>query len=148
MSLNSTDITKVKRLSLREVKLPAPKETPVELITAPQSPSEEEVVYRTMAGKYPLLEPLVASLDLVLSKPEKRAEIKPQPVDKDKLRTIAERTLSGNSSYPKGEVIDRLQREAEVSRERAERGFNLMVEAGIIETIDQETYYLGDSAPF
>lgn len=148
MSLNSTDITKVKRLSLREVKLPAPKETPVELITAPQSPSEEEVVYRTMAGKYPLLESLVASLDLVLSKPEKRAEIKPQPVDKDKLRTIAERTLSGNSSYPKGEVIDRLQREAEVSRERAERGFNLMVEAGIIETIDQETYYLGGSAPF
>jgi len=148
MSLLSTDITKVKRLSLREVKLPKKQETSVEPITAPQSLSEEEVVYRTMVGKYPLLESLVASLDLVLSKPEKRAEIKPQPVDKSKLRKIAEGTLSRNSSYQKEEIIDRLQRGAEVSRERAERGFNLMVGAGIIETIDQETYYLGDSAPF
>lgn len=148
MRLSSTDIKRVKRLSLRETKLPKKQETPVEVITAPQSPSEEEVVYRTMAGKYPLLESLVASLDLEPVKTVKRVEDKPQPVDKNKLRTIAERTLSGNSSYPKEEIIDRLQREAEVSRERAERGFTLMVGAGIIETIDQETYYLGGSAPF
>lgn len=148
MSLSPTDITKVKRLSLREVKLPAIQETPVELNTAPQSPSDEEVVYKTMVAKYPLLESLVASFDLVLIKTEKKAEIKPHPVDSSKLRIIAERTLSRNSSYPKEEIIYRLQREAEVSRERAERGFNLMVEAGIIETTDQGTYYLGGSAPF
>ena len=148
MSLSSTDITKVKRLSLREVKLPAPKETPVELNTAPLGHSKEEAVYKTMVGKYPLLEALVASFNLVLIKPGEEAEVKPQPVDSSRLRTIAEKTLSGNTSYRKEEIIDKLQREAEVSRERAERGFNLMVEAGIIETIDQEIYYLGGSAPF
>jgi len=148
MRLQDTDITKVKRLSLREVKLPAKQETSVELNTAPQSPSDEEVMYETMISKYPLLEALVSSLDLVLIKTEKKADIKPHPVDSSKLRRIAESILSRNTSYSGEEVVYRIQREAEVSRDRAERGFILMVEAGIIETTDQGTYYLGGSAPF
>jgi len=148
MSLSSIDIKKIKRLSLREVKLPAPKETPVELNTAPQSPSDEEVMYETMISKYPLLEALVASLDLVLIKTEKREEVKSQPIDINKLRKITERVLSRNTSYTKEEVIYRIQQTTKVDRDRVERGFTLMVEAGVIETANQELYCLGGSTPF
>ena len=148
MSLSSIDIAKVKRLSLREIKLPTKQETSVETTTAPQSPSEEEVVYTTMVAKYPLLEALVNSLDLVYSKTEKKEEIKPQPIDINKLRKITERVLSRNTSYTKEEVIYRIQQSTKVDRDRVERGFNLMVEAGVIGTANQELYYLGGSTPF
>jgi len=148
MSLSSIDIAKVKRLSLREAKLPAKQETPVELITAPQSLSEEQIAYTTMVTKYPLLEALVSSLDLVYNKTEKREKIKPQPIDINKLRKITERVLSRNTSYTKEEVINRIQQSTKVERDRAERGFILMVEAGIIETANQELYCLGGSTPF
>jgi len=148
MRLQDTDITKVKRLSLREVKLPAKQETSVELNTAPQSPSDEEVMYETMISKYPLLEALVSSLDLVLIKTEKREEVKSQPIDINKLRKITERVLSRNTSYTKEEVIYRIQQTTKVDRDRVERGFTLMVEAGVIETANQELYCLGGSTPF
>lgn len=46
MSLLSTDITKVKRLSLREVRLPAP-DSRVDLITlVERPPTDEEIVAR------------------------------------------------------------------------------------------------------
>ena len=148
MSLSSIDIKKVKRLSLREAKIPVKQETSVELNTAPQSPSDEEVMYETMISKYPLLEALVASLDLVLIKTEKREEVKSQPIDINKLRKITERVLSRNTSYTKEEVIYRIQQTTKVDRDRVERGFTLMVEAGVIETANQELYCLGGSTPF
>lgn len=148
MSLSSIDIKKVKRLSLREVKIPVKQETSVEAITAPQSPSDEEAVYKTMVGKYPLLESLVASLDLVYINTDKKEEGKPQPIDINKLRKITERILSRNTSYTKEEVIYRIQQTTKVDRDRVERGFTLMVEAGVIETANQELYYLGGSTPF
>jgi hypothetical protein len=147
MRLSSTDIKRVKRLSLRETKLPKKQETPVEVITAPQSPFNEEIVYNTMKLKYPLLEALVASFDLVLNKPEQGAEIKPQPVDRNKLKGIAEEIFKRNNSYTREEVIYRIQENTKIDRSRAERGFNLMIQEGIIETT-QEIYYLGGSAPF
>jgi hypothetical protein len=67
MSLLSTDITKVKRLSLREVKLPAP-ETKVEPITPIQvesPPTDEETAYSRLIAINPLIGELVERLDLV-----------------------------------------------------------------------------------
>lgn len=102
MSLLSTDITKLKRLSLREVKLTAP---------------------------------------------ELRVET--QDVDKYKLIALAQRVIKGEDSYSKEEIIAGIKEATNVSLERAERGFNLILQAGAIgQTINTELYYLGGSTPF
>ena len=67
MSLLSTDITKVKRLSLQGVRLPTT-ERRVEAITPLQverPPTPEEIIYSNMIAINPLLEELVERLDLV-----------------------------------------------------------------------------------
>jgi hypothetical protein len=102
MSLLSTDIAKVKRLSLREVKLPTP-------------------------------EP----------------EIKAQEIDKPKPIALAQRVIEGENSYSREEIIERIKEATNVNQERAERGFNLILQAGAIEqTINPELYYLVGSTPF
>lgn len=67
MRLRSTDITKVKRLSLREVKLPAP-EVRVEPNTTESSPTDEDIIYSKLLAKNSLLEELVNKLGLVSKK--------------------------------------------------------------------------------
>jgi len=115
MSLLSTDIAKVKRLSLREVKLPTT-ERRVEL--------REDI------------------------KPHPEPEIKAQEIDRPKLIALAQRVIEGNNSYLKEELIERIKETTKVNRERAERGFNLIFEAGILETIQGDRYYLTGSTPF
>jgi hypothetical protein len=112
MSLLSTDITKVKRLSIREVKLPAPKlrVDPITSIQVDKPPTVQEI---------------------------------------DKLKIIAQRVIEGENSYNREEIIAKIIEVTEVSQERAERGFNLILQAGAIEqTINPELYYLGGSVPF
>ena len=67
MSLLSIDITKVKRLSLQEVRLPTTEQR-VEAITPLQverPPTPEEIAYSNLVAINPLLEELVERLDLV-----------------------------------------------------------------------------------
>ena len=66
MSLLSTDITKVKRLSLKGVNLQAPEEK-VDPILKEKPPTEEEIIYSKFLAINPLLNKLVESLDLVSS---------------------------------------------------------------------------------
>jgi hypothetical protein len=74
MSLLSTDITKVKRLSLREVKLPAPeiRVEPITPILVERPPTAEEIAYSNLVAINPLLEELVERLDLVSIKTGER----------------------------------------------------------------------------
>ena len=67
MSLLSVDITKVKRLSLREVKLPAPERRvePVTPIQVERPPTDEEIAYSKLVAINPVLKELVDRLDLV-----------------------------------------------------------------------------------
>ena len=67
MSLLSTDITKVKRLSLREVKLPTTerKVEPITPILVERPPTDEEIAYSRLVAINPLIEELVERLDLV-----------------------------------------------------------------------------------
>ncbi len=67
MSLLSIDVTKVKKLSLREVKLPN-LERRVEPITptlVEKPPTDEEIAYSKLVAINPLVEELVERLDLV-----------------------------------------------------------------------------------
>jgi len=163
MSLLSTDITKVKRLSLREVKLPAPelRVEPITPILVERPPSDEEIAYSKLVAINPIIEELVERLDLVsiktgerIKKIELREDIKPQPeikakeIDKPKLIALAHRVIEGENSYSKEEIIERIKEATNVNQERAERGFNLILQAGAIEPTLGDRYYLTGSTPF
>jgi hypothetical protein len=161
MSLLSTDITKVKRLSLREVRLPAP-DSRVDLITLiERPPTDEEIAYSKMIAKNSLIEDLVERLDLVsiktgerIKKVELREDIKPHPEPEikaqeiDKLIALAQRVIEGENSYSKAEIVARIKEATNVNQERAEIGFKLMLQAGALETTPVESYYLTGSTPF
>lgn len=160
MSLLSTDITKVKRLSLREVKLPTPESRvePVTPIQAEKPPTDEEATYSKLVSINPLIEDLVERLDLVsittgerIRKVEQREENKPHPetqVDKPKLIALAQKVITGANSYTKEEIVGLIKEATNVSQERAEKGFSLILQAGAIETTLGDRYYLTGSTPF
>jgi len=165
MSLISTDITKVKRLSVREVKLPAPelRVEPITPILVEIPPTDEEIAYSKLVAINPLLEDLVDSLNLVSEttgerirkvdlrediKPHPAPEIKAQETDKPKLIALAQRVIEGENSYSKEEIVARIKETTNVSQERAEIGFNLILQAGAIETTLGDRYYLTGSTPF
>ena len=166
MSLLSTDITKVKRLSLKEVKLPAPELRDIEPtppIKVERPPTDEEIAYSKLVARNPLLEELVERLNLVsittgerIRKVELREDIKPHPepeikakeIDKPKLIALAQRVIEGENSCSREEIIERIKEATNVSQERAERGFNLILQAGAIEPILRDRYYLAGSTPF
>ena len=165
MSLLSTDITKVKRLSLRDVRLPAIERRvePITPIQVERPPTREEITYSKLVAKNPLLESLVERLGLVsiktgdrIRKVELREELKPHPepeikaqeIDSPKLIALAQRVIQGESSYSKEEIIDRIKEATNVNQDRAERGFNLILQAGAIELSPGGKYYLTGSTPF
>jgi hypothetical protein len=156
MSLLSTDIAKVRRLSLSGVKLPTV-ELRVEPITPIEKPpSDEEMAYSKLIAINPLLEKLVNSLDLVSIKTGDRIkkvglneDIKPpQEIDKTKLIALAQRIIGGENSYTKEQTIERIKEATNVSQERAEKGFTLLLQARAIEPTLGGTYYLTGSTPF
>ena len=166
MSLLSTDITKVKRLSLKEVKLPAPELRDIEPtppIKVERPPTDEEIAYSKLVAINPLLEELVERLDLIsittgerIRKVELREDIKPHPepeikaqeIDKPKLIALAQRVIEGENNYSREEIVTRIKEATNVSQERAERGFNLILQAGAIEPTLGDRYYLTGSTPF
>jgi hypothetical protein len=164
LSLLSTDITKVKRLSLKEIRLPAPEVVePIAPILVETPPTEEEIVYSKLVAKNPLIEELVERLDLVSIKTGKRIrkveliesiktppepKIKAQEIDKPKLIALAQRIIEGGNNYSKEEIVTKLKEATNVNQERAEIGFNLILQAGAIEPTPGDRYYLTGSTPF
>jgi len=161
MSLLSTDITKVKRLSLREVKLPAleVRVEPITPILVKRPPTDEEIDYRRLIAINPLIEELVERLDLVsnetgerIKKVELREDIKPhleaEKIDKPKLIALAQRLIEGDNSYSKEEIVAKIKEATNVTQERADRGFTLILQAGGIELTLGGKYYLSGSTPF
>lgn len=165
MSLLSTDIAKVKRLSLREVKLPTTERRvePITPILVERPPTDEEIAYSKLVAINPLIEELVERLDLVsittgerIRKVELREDIKPHPeteikaqeIDKPKLIALAQRVIKGENSYSKEEVIERIKEATNVNQERAEINFNIILQAGAIELTFGDRYYLKGSTPF
>jgi hypothetical protein len=139
LSLLSIDITKVKRLSLKEVKLPTLERKIVEPITPileERLPTVEEIAYSKLVAINPLVEKLVDRLELVSCKTGER-------IKKLDLRELEER------SYDKETLVNWIIREANVNRERAEKGFIYMLEERMIEeTVDPNLFYITGSTPF
>ena len=165
MGLLNVDIAKVKRLSLREVKLPTTerKVEPITPIQVEKPPTDEEIAYSRLVAINPHLEELVESLDLVstitgerikkVELPEanraplkplktpaeaeaKREEKKPgSPRKGQKIEDIARRVLEPQSNKTKEEVIAKLMEETNVKEDRAEVGLTLMLKSGAVERI-------------
>ena len=74
----------------------------------------------------------------------RQVETKP---DKETLIALAQRLIKGEAMHSKEEIIQAIEQGSKVSPERAERGFNLMLEAGAFELIG-DSYYLTGSTPF
>jgi len=155
MSLLSVDITKVKRLSLKEVKL-LTAEVRVKPITPPiqveKPPSDEDIIYSQLIEINPLIETLFKKFDLVSITGEafKKGEVKKKPkkLEKDKIVAFTQRIVKGEDSYTKAEIIEKIKTATNVNQERAEKGFNLMLQAESIETLPNGRYYLTGSTPF
>jgi len=146
MSLLSTDITKLKRLSIKEVILSTP-ERIVKPIKRDIPPTAEEIAYSKLVEKYPLFLEVVEALDLVSMSTGlrvRRVETKP---DKEKLLAFAKRIVKAEAIHSKEELIEIIKQGSKVSIERAERGFILMLEAGAFERLG-DSYYLTGSTPF
>ena len=154
MSLLSTDLRTVKKLSLKGVRLPIKDKEPEPTI---YPPSPEEISYSKLVAINPLIEELVDRFNLVSNttgerikkvdiphpEPEKKTEI-----DKPKLIALAQRLLKGETSYSKEELIVIIKEATNVNQERADRGFNLILQAGAIEPTLGDRYYLTGSTPF
>lgn len=70
-----------------------------------------------------------------------------QEIDRPKLIALAQRVVKGQNNYSQEELIELISKATNTTRDRAERGFYLMLEAGALEH-NQEIYYLGGDTPF
>jgi hypothetical protein len=154
MSLLSTDITKLKRLSLEKTEAIKP-------ILVNSTPTAEEIAYSKLVAKNPLLEKLVERLNLIsettgdkIKKVDLREEQEPPTEAKDlepdklKLIALAQRVIEPRNNYTRAEIIHQIIQTTKVEKERAERGFNLLLQAEAIEMTPGGSYYLTGSTPF
>ena len=175
MSLRSVKIAPVRRFSFKPVTTPAVKVivVPEEVLQDPYTHVEEptlnppkglldseEVAYSKLIAINPLLEDLVKSLDLVsraTGEPialvegnfPSQSKQRKKPAYNPKLKAVAGKIIEGEKSYTREELISKIAEGTKTPQERAENGFNLMVEQGIIKYIKKtELYYLGGSTPF
>ena len=150
MSLLSTDLRTVKKLSLKGVRLPIKDKEP-EPINYPPSP--EEISYSKLVAINPLIEELVDRFNLVSNTTGKRIrKIDPHPepeINKLKLIDLAKVLLKGETSYSKEEIINLIKIEIGIDIYTAETGFNLMRDSKIIKLAKVTgLYYLQGSTPF
>ena len=163
MSLLSVDITKSKRLSLREVKLPTPKRTvePTTPILIEKPPTDEEIAYSKIAEINPLIDDFVGRLNLVSHKTGERIRkvelledyspsiIHPNDIERYKIIYVAQMVIDKESNHTKEEIISRLVSRTNMTPQSAKSYFTLMLDLSIIEqTINPELYYLATSTPF
>jgi hypothetical protein len=142
MSLRTVDLTKLKRLSLREVKLPTPerKVDPITPTLVERPLTAEELTYSKLITINPLIEELVDRLDLIsnttgerIKKVELITEIKPQLDLKTELQKI-----KGEANYSKPELLSFLSLEIVES----------LIKAKDLILTRVGTYYLRGSTPF
>lgn len=111
------------------------KEKVVAVPVALESPyTEEEIVYNDLVKRYPLLGDFVKETGLVfVSTLEPPREIE----DKNRaLYNLAKELLSPERSYTPEEVVEELEKAKKITKERAERGFNMMRTKGAIVRVE------------
>lgn len=157
MSLLSIDITKVKRLSLKEIRLPAqePRREAYTPIQVEKPPTDEEIAYSNLVARSPIVEDLVVALELVsltTGKPLVKVKLPERKVEgyneeaKDEVVALIKKHLDKDTLYRKEDIIESLSLASKVGINRAEIGFNIIVKAGAIEPTPDNNYYLTGSS--
>ena len=172
MGLLSVNIKANRKLSLIEVDIPAKKiEAPVkdikkEKLSTPITeapPTTEDIAYSRFIILNPLTEELVDRLNLVSTqtgkkprivgipakyKPSIDTEPKTHTANKEKLLALALRILKGERTYTKEDIVGLIINDMKVNQDRAEKGFNLLLQSGAIQPVGWGRYYLTGSTPF
>jgi len=73
-------------------------------------------------------------------------KVDPKP-SRETLIALAKQLIKAETMHSKEEIIQAIEKGSRISKERAEKGFNLMLEAGAFEPIG-DSYYLTGSTPF
>ena len=111
------------------------KETVVAIPVVLEKPyTEEEIVYNDLVKRYPLLGDFVKETGLVfVSTLEPPREIEDQ---NRALYKLAKELLTPERSYTPEEVVGELEKAKKITKERAERGFNMMRTKGAIVRVE------------
>lgn len=123
MSLLSTDITKIKRLSLKEVKLPA-QEIKAQPLQVEKPLTEIEIAFNKTALNYPIFKALAETLDLKVVRVRK--------------------LLKEERSYTKIEAIEEIREKIGgglISKQKAEATFKKMLDKETIKETEVKDYY-------
>lgn len=70
------------------------------------------------------------------------------PPDPNRLAALARQSLPEGTSYSRSEAVALILAATNVSAERAERGLDLMLEQGVLQTTPTQTIYLSGTVPF
>ena len=157
MSLLSLDITKGKRLSFKELELPAqePRREAYTPIQVERPPTDEEIAYSNLVARSPIVEFLVEALELVsltTGKPLVKVKLPERRVEgyneegKDEVVALIKQLLDKDKLYRKEDIIESLSLASKVGKNRAEVGFNIIVKAGALEPTPDNNYYLTGSS--
>jgi len=152
MRLN-TEILSETKLSLSGARVEFTPIQKVESKTIKPHQSKEEEALSRMIAKNPHLATLVNTFDLIPVKvgiyedEVKTKQPQTKQTDKDKLMSLASEILEAENSYSSEDIINLINNKTKVSKERAERGFNLMVKNNILEE-GSNRYYLQGTTPF
>jgi hypothetical protein len=122
-TLKSIDIAKVNRLSLKDVKLPA-QEVKAQPLQVERPPTDAEIAFNKTALNNPVLKAIAERLDLKI------------------LRVI--KLLDEEGRYTKREAIDQIKEKVGgglISKQKAERIFNKMLDKGTIKETEVKDYY-------
>lgn len=112
--------------------------------------------YDYLASKNPVLNDLVTRLDLIEFDNPQLVVVDPalasppvsSPESRERLRSIAIKSLTDGISYTHDEAINQIMQISEVSRGRAENGLAMMLSESIISSTPAGTYFLSGTVPF
>lgn len=148
----SLDLINKPTVSFLGVSLPNIPEEKIQEVPA----LEEDIVYSLLLEQNPLIEKLVNKLGLVSDSTDrelKKVEVPKTWIEKntktlETLITLANKIIPVNTNLDKEEIVARLMETQNISKERAIKGIDLMIQKQIITQTPKGRFYLSDSTPF
>lgn len=168
-SLASIDIAQSRKLSLKGFKLPIKERSiePTPPIQIDKPATAEDIAYSKLLNKNPLIGELVDKLNLVsLSTGEKLRAVETEPKEvkiepkieppkvkltgsqSERLKALTEQIVLPQSHYSKEDIVNKIIETTKATLERAEQGFNLILQNKYIKEALVGRYYLRTSTPF
>jgi RNA-binding protein YhbY len=130
MNLKSIDIAKVKRLSLKDVKLPA-QEVKAQPLQVERPPTDAEIAFNKTALNNPVFKAIAERLDLKILRVVKLLDEERRYTKREAIDQIIERVGGGLVNIKRADVI-----------------FNKMLDKGTIKETEVKDYYsLKSSTP-